>query len=402
MTKLGRNGAVAMALIAVAWIAGEAQQQLPVKIPTGDQERLVNLELRVSHLEQALAQMQKQGNPQPSGKQSEPPAETGTERVVVAPFLVMNSEGHAIFQVEDSQGGKVSINDAEGNPVALLDTGKLMLRTNKGYAGAAVDSSGNPFLTVTAGGHAAIGVDPNTGAIGLRLSAKTVPNASNIGIWQQDVSLDLEGGVGNLHLFHGNDTVGLLSVNPGGKGAKLQLNDTSGTAGFTAGISLAGEGFAKAVSKAGAAVSIGTYLDGPFGVRIESQDGGPPSAGMFVGSDKNGTVYAGAPGKIRTLMNTDGGQGYMAVVNDAGVSVVELTNTAIGGSIRAALPGGQTVAEVEAFAEGGHGIFTNNGGKPLIKLGAASQDQGDACIVRGDKPGRCLSQSALPLSIAPQ
>ena len=378
MNRFLQNGTAAVVFCGALWIVDGARSQVPQRIPTGDQERLVNLELRVAHLEQALAQLQTKNS----------------SSTVKAPFKVVNAAGTAILNVTDEPaGGALSLNDKTGGAVAVLDTSKIMLHVRKGYAGIGLSSEDIPLLVVGGPQHASLGIDPNTGAMGLRLAVKT---------GKPDVTLDLEGGVGNLHLFKGNDQIGSLSTNPGGAGARLQLNDTSGSAAFTAGISSSGDGFVQASSRKGAGASLGADSDGNVGMRVYSVVGGGPSGGTALEPDGSAIVYAGTPGNARVKMFVDaGGHGNVSIQNQQNQPVVWMQSTDNGGGMAATYGNGKLgmVMETAPDGNGGHGVFYDAGGKAVLTLTAVGPNRGDVCIVRGDKPGKCLAETVLPLSI---
>jgi len=408
MRKNLQSGVIGAAVFAVLWVVNPAKSQPPVKIPSSEQEAIVNLQLQVRDLQQAVAKLQQGAKGPSNGGKSGPPPDAGTTpQQVTAPFQVVNDQGKVIFEVDDNLGGQVSINDDNQNTIGVLDTTKLFLRTSHGYGGIALDSQGRPALVVTAGQRAAIGVDAATGAMGLRLSGGGVQQSNGTFMFRPDVSLDLEGGVGNLQFFHGQDTLAFLSATPGGKGAKLQLNDSTGSAGFTAGVSSTGNGFAKAKA-GGATASMGQEgTDGVVGFRIRSTDDGPPSGGISLQKDGTGLVYAGTPGVARVKVGMTGDkQSMVTLYNSENKPVTFLQETNAGGIMGVATNDAHPVISLAAdqgLGGGGLGVFADAGGTTVLTLGAKKEaGQGDICIIRGDKPGRCLSQNALPLSIAPR
>ncbi|HXN49118.1 MAG TPA: hypothetical protein VN893_20870 [Bryobacteraceae bacterium] len=425
MSKLLHNGTVVLAVVAATvWVVERASSQSPQRIPNGgDQEQIVNLQLRVSHLEQALAQMQQQMSALKSGKGNTPPAKQVTSQVT-APFEVVNESGKVLLNVREAAGGGaiLYVLDSNETPIALLSavggSGMLSLmesgaaKTVPGQAAGAVTpgeavAANEAALDATSGlqysrsGQTAlVNFDKGTSAMGFRLKQGGVGTSTN-------VSLDVANGVGGVHLFDGGKAVGTLAVNPGGGGAFLTVNEPGKIGRFTAGVSGGGDGFAKAVSMGGGLAAMGDDANGGVGLRIRSKDGGPASAGMTLQDDGTGMVYAGLPGSPRAKMGISSDkEGIVDVLNAESQPMGWMQSGAAGGVVGVANAAAQSVASIGAREDvqgGGLAVFADAGGTTVLTAGATTEpNRGDTCIVRGDKPGRCLSQSALPLSIAPK
>jgi len=292
MNKLSQKGTAAIAVFAAIVIVNQAKPQTPARIPNGgDQEQIVNLQLRVSHLEQALAQVQQQLAKKNS--------------TVAAPFTVVNSEGLTLFTVDDKAGGEVkvfSIGDDE-----------------------------HPYFEVS-------------------------PNS-------------------------------------------LKIHDPTGALAFVATGLEGGGGLATTYSKNGGRATMGDNGSDFASVRLMQGSQGP-SGGITLQPDGTAKVYAGQPGVPLAAMIATGGQGHVETFDKAGKPMAWIASFESGGTIGANNSAGLPAAVVEANPKGngGHGVFFDAGGKTAaLTLGAIGSNQGDACIVRGDKPGLCLSRTALPL-----
>lgn len=253
MSKQLRIGTAAVAVVATVWVVERANSQSPQRIPNGgDQEQIVNLQLRVSHLEQALAQMQQQVSALKSGKESSAPAKEVTSRVS-APFEVVNAAGKALLLVREAPGGgaMLCLLDSNASTIALLDavggSGMLTLTESGGAtpapgqaAGAAAPNRAavvNEAVLDATGGlrysrsgqTALVNFEKGTSAVGFRIKKGGYEATT-------DVSLDVANGVGNVHVFDGGKPVGTLAVNPGGGGAFLMVSEPGQKGNFTAGI----------------------------------------------------------------------------------------------------------------------------------------------------------------------
>jgi hypothetical protein len=297
MSKLWRRGTVAVAVVATVWMVERANSQSPQRLPNGgEQEQIVNLQLRVSHLEQALAQMQK------------------SNRRVVEPFEVVDASGNTLVKMEKAQhgGSNLVLYDADGNPTAML-------------------------------------------------------------------------------------------TNESGIGAVVSLTDPTFKAGFIAGVSPKGDGYASAYGMNGEAATIGADANGYVGVRTYAKLDSPPSGGIVLQRDGSANVYAGKPGSARTMMTlTTDGEGTFEVLNADSKRTAYIANTALGGEMGWANAAGTALGDlrVDPTTKGAVGTFGDSNGSQMAAVGAMWDGKGDACIVRGSgKPDKCLSKTVLPLSI---
>jgi hypothetical protein len=335
MRRLLQNRAAAAALAVALGMAGGAQSQPPVKIPSSTQEQVVNLELKVRDLQQALAQLQRQVSALQKGQGNTPPANNTASRVT-APFEVVNAAGKTLLTVGDVSGDtNLYLWDASGAPSAVISTvGSPSLSLTKfgaakGEASKLVSLDSAVGLQYSSAGQTGL-LNIEDGVMGFRLKKGGFEAPTN-------VSLDLTGGLGNLHLFNGTSQVGSLSVNAGGDGARLWLHQPSGTGSFVAGISANGDGYANAVAKSQAAISMGADGGGFVGLRAFAKWGGPPSGGISIQNDGSATVYAGMPGSMRAKMGINqNGQGIVNVVDDRDEPMAYLSLGPNGGMVAAA------------------------------------------------------------------
>jgi len=404
MKVLLRNGTAAIGVCALLWIADSAKSQIPQKIPTGDQERLVNLELRVSHLEQMVAQIQSgKGSSSANGQSNGQAAVTVTSRVT-APFEVVSKQGKTLLTVKELAG--------ESN---------LFLLDSAGQAAIAISTLGTPSITLQKGGSAKPSAGPGTqsdyasldAVVGLQYSSAGQTALINVqkGVMgfrlkkgetgsPTNVSLDLTNGVGNLQIFDGTKQVASLSAASPTGGAALSLQQSSGAGFFRAGASESG-GYAVAVSQSQNAASIGADVNGFVGVRAYKKWGGPPSGGITIQENGSAMVYAGLPGSTRAKMGiATTGDGLINVLRENGTPMAYLGISPAGGEVGAANSAGTIVAKigVNTKTNGGEGSFGDSSGKEMADISGIDGGAGDVCIVRGDKPGKCLGQTVLPLS----
>jgi hypothetical protein len=388
MNRFVSSSTAAAAMCAALWIVDNAKSQIPVKIPTGDQERLVNLELRVSHLEQALAKTQQQ-------LAALRPAD-GSDGVntVPAPFSVVNSSGKPIFTVEDDDGAEVTLRNGNGAKSVRISSLKIQLQSADAsqYVGLLMDSGGHPFVTVRDTELASIGVDGKTKAMGVRLG----------GAGGKLASLDLERDVGNIQLYKDSTPVARISSETGFGGPGLVLKTASGSGSFIATVSTDRGGYATATSTTDDSFTVGASASGQMGARLYSGNGAVPIGGLVKEQDGTGMLYVGSGKGILAQVGVNAeGSGVIDVMRDDKQVLAYLVSNSNGGEIGVSNSSGQRVAilDTNPGTNGGRATFTDSGGTPAAKVGAMGANQGDLCIVRGDKPGKCLSQTVLPLSI---
>lgn len=285
----------------------------------------------------------------------------GSASSVKAPFTVVGADGKKVLLTitEQNGGGNLSVNSSDpGNKLVLYYT-----------------EDGPAVYMINHGEHAYIARRRATGAFGLYVGSGE----------KDDVAVDTEGGVGKVHLFTGTKEVGSFSSNS--EGAKLLINSPGGGASFSAGISLNdSDAYARVNSKSGYSTLIGAPGGKGMGVRLYDIDGKTATAGML--EDSNGPLVGVlSKGKQIASLAVLGGLGYVGVTGDDNKYLAALTSyPGGGGALQIANPAGQIVSLVDSnpATNTGRAVFTNSGGQPLAKIGAAGV-HGDVLLGGPDK-----------------
>lgn len=321
----------------------------------GIQQRFVNDELTLAHIQQALNSLKGQSG--------------GT---VHAPFQVLGASGKAILTVEERDGEPfLHVDNAAGEQIVRIITaasGSGLVRVGasggNNYVYLGGDSNGHALVSVTDDGdHAALTRSQRTNALGVYVG-KT---------GEQDVSLDLEDGVGHVHVYHGTDEVIDLKTSSGGHGL-LEVNSGSGSGRVEMGV-LATGGYVTVSSTGGERAFMGAPKGKEFGFRLYPGSADTAVAGMIEDSQGNATIGISKNDIWRVDMAVGGASGIVGVLDNSGKKYLSaLTNyPGGGGSLQVANPSGQIVSLVDANPTNNEGraVFTDNGGVPLAKIGAA-------------------------------
>ena len=359
------NGAaVNAALQKLTAQVAELQQQVTELRAEPVQERFVNDELRITHLEKTVSQL---SNTAGNGATHS----AGGEASVQAPFQVVGASGEPILKVSEGDGSSGMLELLSGGrtyaQLRTISNGNTGLLTIKNVGGDTANlgmTEDGPVLSMNDhGDRASIGRKKSTGALGLYLSKgeKTA------------VAMDLEGGTGNFHLFHGDAQVGSLSATE--NGAKLQLNVPGGGKTFSAGISDSdGDAFAR-WNTANGAVLVGTPTGKDLGIRLYLADGKTPTVGITENAQGDAQVAVAQGGVSRIAMQVHGKSAKLGVFDGSGknFSALLTTHEEGGGNLELANGSGQIVALMDANPTNSQGraVFTDSGGTPLAKIGAA-------------------------------
>lgn len=288
----------------------------------GIQQRFVNDELKIAHLEQAHS-----------------------SSTVQAPFTVVGKGGQPILTVTGDNGS------------GLLSLGSGGDQANLGYT-----PDGPRFSLIDNGDHVYIGRRRSTTALGLYLGTGSDYLAA----------IDLEGGVGNVHLFKGTNQVGAFSVTD--NGATLEMESSSGNQYLTSGIGDGGDAFMRVSGKGGSAL-LGAPPGKDFGLRLYK--GASATADMLEDAQGNASIGIAKNNIMRVNMAVGGASGIVGVLDGAGKNYLSaLTNyPGGGGSLQVANQSGQIVSLVDAnpVNNEGRAVFTDNSGQPLAKIGVLAQ-----------------------------
>jgi hypothetical protein len=165
----------------------------------------------------------------------------------------------------------------------------------------------------------------------------------------------------------------LLSVTEAAPGSgTLEMKGAGGKA-FTVGITAQGNAFARWDAATGTAY-IGAPTGKDFGVRLYTA-GGKSTAVALSETEHSAVVAVGLHGTEKLVMKTDNTVGRIGVLDDSGNKYLsDLTARASGGGdLEIANSSGQLVASMDANPANNEGraVFTNAGGEPLAKIGAA-------------------------------
>jgi hypothetical protein len=178
----------------------------------------------------------------------------------------------------------------------------------------------------------------------------------------------------------------LLSVTEGAPGSgKLEMKGASGKA-FTVGITDQGDAFGRWDASNGSAY-VGSPSGKYFGVRLYAAGGNKTMVAMSE-SDHGATVAVGLNGASKVEMNVDNTGARVGVLDDSGQKYLSnlTTHGSNGGDLEIANGSGQIVALMDANPANSEGraVFTNAGGEPLAKIGAAGP-HGDVLLFGPDK-----------------
>jgi hypothetical protein len=178
----------------------------------------------------------------------------------------------------------------------------------------------------------------------------------------------------------------LLSVTESAPGSgKLEMKGASGKA-FTVGITDQGDAFGRWDASNGSAY-IGSPAGKYFGVRLYAAGGTKTMVAMSE-SDHAAAVAIGLNGTTKVEMNVDSTGARVGVLDDAGQKYLSnlTAHGGSGGDLEIANGSGQIVAFMDANPTNSEGraVFTNAGGQPLAKIGAAGP-HGDVLLFGPDK-----------------
>lgn len=178
----------------------------------------------------------------------------------------------------------------------------------------------------------------------------------------------------------------LLTVTEGAPGSgKLEMKGASGKA-FTVGITDQGDAYGRWDASNGSAY-IGSPPGKYFGVRLYAAGSTKTMAAMAEG-DHAATIAVGLNGTTKVEMNVDNTGARVGVLDDSGQKY--LSNLTVhggsGGALEIANGSSQIVAIVDSNPTNSEGraVFTNAGGQPLAKIGAAGP-HGDVLLFGPDK-----------------
>jgi hypothetical protein len=166
----------------------------------------------------------------------------------------------------------------------------------------------------------------------------------------------------------------LLSVTEGAPGSgKLEMKSAGGKS-FTAGITDQGDAFGSWNAATGKAY-IGAPPGKDFGVRLYAAGGNTTKVAMSE-NNQSAIVAVGLNGTAKLVMRADSTGGRIGVLDDSGqkyLSNLTTHGSNGGGNLELANASGQVVAFMDANPNNSEGraVFTNAGGEPLAKIGAA-------------------------------
>jgi hypothetical protein len=368
--------------------AGQANQALAKRVSDLEQEvaelkaeptqqRFVNDELRIAHLEAAIAQLR-------SASSSGPASTQNGIATLKAPFQIVGTSGQPILKVTEGAQGSGDLQLLKGgtayttlNWVEAINAGDILMTDSTGNAVTLGFTQDGPMLLLNDhGDRAYIAHRRATNSLGLYLGKGD----------STAVSVDLEGGVGNVHLFNGNDQVGAFSTTK--NGAKLQMNGPGGGKSVVAGISDEDSDPFVRVNSAGGSGLIGAPSGNAFGFRIYGADGKTANAGMIEDAQGNSSITIARQGIPRVSMAVGTSSGIIGVLDKAGGKYASSLTSydGDGGALKIANSSGQIVAMVDANPTNNQGraVFTDTGGNPLAKIGAAGA-HGDVLLGGPDK-----------------
>jgi hypothetical protein len=122
---------------------------------------------------------------------------------------------------------------------------------------------------------------------------------------------------------------------------------------------------------------------GQFGIRLYPANASRPAAAMIIDPQGIPTIGVASNGKWRATMQIVSDQGHIGVKgSQSDAYLAALTSyPGGGGALQIALPSAQVVSLVDANPANNEGraVFTNTGGQPLAKIGAAGS-HGDVLI----------------------
>jgi hypothetical protein len=165
----------------------------------------------------------------------------------------------------------------------------------------------------------------------------------------------------------------LLSVTEGAPGSgKLEMKGAGGKS-FTVGIRDQGDAFGRWDAAAGSAY-IGAPPGKDFGVRLYAAGSNTTTVAMSE-SGQSAIIALGLHGTPKLLMRSDSTSARIGVLDDSGQKYLSnlTTHGSSGGDLEIANASGQVVAFMDANPNNNEGraVFTNAGGEPLAKIGAA-------------------------------
>jgi hypothetical protein len=316
------------------------------------------IEQRVTQLETSLTQVQSQVTSLEAGLGTT--KGTPVISTVIAPFKVVDQAGHVVMTVGKSTGQNFNALDLY-NPGGLPVTS---LYAGAGFARIELSDSNDASVAmgILPGEHASLSVKERSAHATLSTNGGIKTMGLYLGSKEgaDDVALDLEGGVGNLFLLSGQQRVGSFSVTKDGNGAQLQVDGSTGTA------------------------IIGAPSSKSFGLRLYPSGGtASPNAGIIEDGKDSVSIGVGQNGKWLASIEKKAGTGIIGVLDGAGQKYLSaITNyEGGGGALQISNSSGQIVSLVDANPTNNQGraVFTDAGGEPMVKIGAAGS-HGDVLL----------------------
>lgn len=336
---------------------------------------------RVSALEQQVtelrAELSQAGGSSTGGSASARPRGGGT--TLRAPFTVVDASGKPVLTVGSLKDGVV---------VHALDEATVRIGSNsRGATRVGLFAPGSPEY---ASAQMVLGSDYSGEVFAEDTNAHAT---AALFVRDGNAHVQVEGSTGHaLAELTAVDQQGALYVwRPGGKdavaslignqnGAELMLLG-SGDNIFAAGMSDDDSSAYAEIESATGSAYIGAEKD--FGVRIYGADGKTATAGMVEDAQGNASVQLAQKGVPRVSLAVGGASGIVGVLDGTGKKfLAALTNyPGGGGALQVAAPSGQIVAQVDANPVNnlGRAVFTDGGGNPLAKIGAAGS-HGDVLL----------------------
>jgi hypothetical protein len=178
----------------------------------------------------------------------------------------------------------------------------------------------------------------------------------------------------------------LLTVTEGAPGSgKLVMKGVSGKA-FTVGIADQGDPYARWDASNGSAY-IGSPPGKNFGVRL-FEPGTENTVAALSETVGGALIAVGLHGTSKVEMNVNNTGARVGILDSSGQKYVSnlTTHGNGGGDLELATPSGQVVAFMDANPtnNAGRAVFTNAGGEPMAKIGAAG-DHGDVLLGGSNK-----------------